>query len=277
MCAAVEATEKPKDADDAAGKTGDDGMITVWSEAVLLFNDDGQRLDFAPRAAARAMPGLREQRKTRQFCDVVFRAPDGSETWAHRFVMAAKYSACFELFTLTKDGKSPEQEWTPPIRVMVQDLDSDMIELLVGFAYHTPMHERVGLHNVDKVLKLAEKLKLNKIRDHCLGVLKRNLEPENCIDTYHLASSRGYTNVSKEAFLYLVRHFHEVWKNSPQFQALTPEELMTILEDDRLYAPSEMGDTFSAILKWVSTDVAERKAYLAKLLPLVRFSRCSCP
>ncbi|XP_075556839.1 uncharacterized protein LOC142588913 [Dermacentor variabilis] len=68
-----------------------------------------------------------------------------------------------------------------------------------------------------------------------------------------------------------------VCKNSAQFQDLTPEELRTILEDDRLHALDEVEDmcTFGAVLKWISADVDKRKAYLAKFLPLVRFARSS--
>ncbi|XP_054927573.1 kelch-like protein 10 [Dermacentor andersoni] len=68
-----------------------------------------------------------------------------------------------------------------------------------------------------------------------------------------------------------------VWKNSAQFQDLTPEELRAILEHDRLHAPDEVEDTFGAVLKWISADVDERKACLAKFLPLVRFARSSVP
>ncbi|XP_075556838.1 kelch-like protein 10 [Dermacentor variabilis] len=274
MCAAANAAT-PTDANDAAGKTGDGNAITVKAEAALLFNDDGERRDLAPGAAARAMPGLREQRKTREFCDVVFHVAEGAEIWAHRFVMSATYSGCCELFALAERGMSPEQEWTPPIRVIVEDLDSDMIEVLVDFAYRAPLHERIGLHNVAKVLELAEKLKLYRLRDHCLNVLNRHLEPESCIDTYRLASSRGYGKLAKEAFRYMVRNFNEVWRDSAQFQALTPEEMRTILEDNRLYAPKEVDDTFPALLKWISADAEGRKAYLAKFLPLVRFARFS--
>ncbi|XP_037576341.2 kelch-like protein 10 [Dermacentor silvarum] len=269
MCTAVESTAKHMDAGDAAGMSADGYVVTVLSEATQLFHDDGRQREFAPGAVAKAMPGLRDQRKIRQYCDVVFRAADGADIWAHRFVLSAKYSGCYALFTLAKKGTSLDQkqknEWTPPIRVVMKDLDSDMIELLIDFAYYTPLHERIGLHNIVKIFE---------IREHCLNTLKENLEPESCIDTYHLASSRGYEHLAREAFRYLVRKFDEVWKNTAQFQALTPAELRTILEDDHLYAPSEVEDTFGAILKWISTDVDKRKAYLAKFLPFVRFARC---
>ncbi|KAL1433487.1 hypothetical protein MTO96_001852 [Rhipicephalus appendiculatus] len=51
--------------------------------------------------------------------------------------------------------------------------------------------------------------------------------------------------------------------------------MRSILEDDRLNAPSEVEETLKAILKWVSADAAARKGYLAEFLPLVRFVRCS--
>ncbi|KAH6926371.1 hypothetical protein HPB50_017551 [Hyalomma asiaticum] len=230
MCAATAdvAEKKPADAANEDADKADD-MFTATFEAAQLFNDDGRQREFAPAAAARAMPGLREQRKTRQFCDVVFRAKDAMETWAHRFVMCSKYSGCYALFTLAKESMNPDHkqsgEWTPPIRAVVSDLEGDMIELLVDYAYQTPLHQHVGAHNVLKVLDLAETLK--------------------------------------------------VWRNGAQFEALTAEEMQKILEDGRLQAPSEVEDTFKAILKWISADVTQRKGYLAKFLTLMRFAGCS--
>ncbi|XP_075556835.1 kelch-like protein diablo [Dermacentor variabilis] len=251
MCAAVEVVH----ADDAAGKTGDGDMITAELEAAQLFHDDGRQRGFTPGVVARLMPGLRDQRKIRQFCDVVFQAADGSEIWAHRLVLAAnttattislgttnharprgarrreqvpvvlavhrlssRYSGCYVLFTLAEEGVNPEQkrknESIPPIRVVVEDLNNEMIKLLVDFAYHVPLHEHIGLHNVGNVLELAEKLKLIRIRDHCLNTLKQNLEPESCVDTYHLASRCGYENLAGESFRYLLRNFGEGLRES---------------------------------------------------------------
>ncbi|KAL1468934.1 hypothetical protein MTO96_025135 [Rhipicephalus appendiculatus] len=92
MCAAIEAVEQPMDPAEGvpAGEADHVHIITIWSEAAILFKDTGERNDFTPGAAARCMPGLREQRKNREFCDIAIRALDGSEIWAHRFVMAAR-------------------------------------------------------------------------------------------------------------------------------------------------------------------------------------------
>lgn len=262
-------------ADNPAANATKQDIITIWSEAATLFKDNGVRRDFAPGAAVRSMPGLREQRKNHQFCDIVFRAPDGSETWAHRYVMAARYSGCHALLALAKEGMSPEQKWLPPMRIVMEDLGSDMIKLLVLFAYRTPLHELVGPDNVGQVLELAEKLELCRLRNHCLNVLKHNLEPESCIGNYHLASSRGYDFLASEAFRYVVRNFDRVWKKSSQFEALTPEDVRAILEDNRLHAPNEVEDAFNALIKWIHADLATRKGYLAKFLPLLRLGRCS--
>ncbi|KAL1478006.1 hypothetical protein MTO96_016903 [Rhipicephalus appendiculatus] len=259
----------------AAGKDDKGDIVTIWSEATMLFKDKGKRVDFARGAAARSMPGLREQRKKRQFCDIVFRASNGSEIWAHRFVMAARYSGCHALFALAKEGLNPEEKWLPPMRLVVEDLGSDFIQLLVDNAYHIPLHDLVVLENVRQVLELAEKLELSQLRSHCLDVLKRHLEPKSCIDTYHLASSLGYEYLAREAFRYLLRNFDQVWKNNTQFGALTPDEMRSILEDERLHAPSEVKDTFSALLQWISANKAARKGYLAKFLPLLRLGHCS--
>ncbi|XP_049271289.1 kelch-like protein 20 [Rhipicephalus sanguineus] len=193
----------------AAGEPGNADIITIWSEAENLFKDTGERRDFAPGAAARSMPALREQRKNRDFCDVVFRAPDGSEIWAHRFVVAARYSGCYALFALAKKGLSPEQKWLPPMRVTVDDLSSEMIQLLVDVAYRIPLCDLVGQHNIAEVLELAEKLELSQLLNHCVNFLKHDLQPESCIDNYHLASSRGYNYLASEVFRYLIRNFDQ--------------------------------------------------------------------
>ncbi|KAH7939038.1 hypothetical protein HPB52_005073 [Rhipicephalus sanguineus] len=157
----MEAAKKPMDPadDDVAGKADNRDIVTIWSEAAILFEHSGERNDFAPGAAARCMPGLREQRKNREFCDIAFRALDGSEIWAHRFVMAARYSGCHALFAIAKEGMNPEDKLLPPMRLVVEDLGSDFIQLLVDIAYHIPLHDLVGPHNVADVLDLSEKLK----------------------------------------------------------------------------------------------------------------------
>ncbi|KAL3210445.1 hypothetical protein MRX96_008690 [Rhipicephalus microplus] len=265
---------EPADIPTASRKDKGD-IVTIWSEAAILFKDNGKRVDFTRGAAVRSMPGLREQRKKRQFCDIVLRASDGSEIWAHRFVTAARYSGCHALFALAKEGTSAELKWLPPMRLIVEDLGRDMLMLLVDIAYHIPLNELVGLQNVGQVLELAEKLELRQLRSHCLDALKRHLEPKTCIDTYHQASSLGHEYLAKEAFRYFLQNFDQVWKNNSQFGELTPEEVRTILEDDRLYAPSEVDDTFRALLKWISANKAARKGYLAKFLPLLRLGHCS--
>ncbi|KAL1479506.1 hypothetical protein MTO96_051784, partial [Rhipicephalus appendiculatus] len=116
---------------------------------------------------------------------------------------------------------------------------------------------------------------MSQLRAHCVKVLERDLKPETCIGTYHLASSRGYASLTREAFRYLVRNFDPVWKKNTQFERLTPEEIRTILEDDRLHAPNEVDDAFNALLKWIHADVAARKRYLAKFLPLLRLAWCN--
>ncbi|KAH7971944.1 hypothetical protein HPB52_004375 [Rhipicephalus sanguineus] len=276
MCAAVEGAVKDPAVNGAHKKNG---MLTASFESTQLFIDDGRQREFAPGAAARAMPGLREQRKTRQFCDVVFRATDDSEIWAHRFVMSAKYSGCYKLFTLAKESMAPERRKEVGCTSCVTDLYSGCYKLFT-LAKESMAPERRKEFLEAEEEETPERLilfttQLIQIRDHCLKTLKQDLEPENCIETYHLATSRGYDYLAGEALRYMVRKFDEVWKISAQFEALTPEEMRSILEDDRLNAPSEMDETFKAILKWIAADAAARKEYLAKFLPLVRFVRCS--
>ncbi|XP_077523607.1 kelch-like protein 10 [Amblyomma americanum] len=269
MCAAVATV--------AADAAKPNNMATVCLTARALFTSAGRETAFTPGARSRVMAGLRENRKTRQDCDVVFNVAGGPVIWAHRFVLAATYSGCDILYTtaLTSDKTPQLQEWVPPICVIVTDLTSDMLELLVDFAYCAPLQEHVGLHNATRVLEVAEKYNIPKIRDHCIQMLERNLEADSCIGTYHLAVSKGYASLAAEAYLYLVQNFNQTWKNSTQFHSLTPDEMRTILADNRLHAPNEVDDVFRAILRWIAADVPERKKYMAQYLPFLRFVQCN--
>nr|XP_037277306.1 kelch-like protein 10 [Rhipicephalus microplus] len=148
------------------------------------------------------------------------------------------YSGCYTLFALAKEGLSPKQKWLPPMRIVVKDLGSDMIRLLIDIAYHIPLLELVTQHNIGEVLDLTEMLqvRLSHLLNHCVNFLKRDNQPESCIDNYYLVSSRGYNHLANEAFRYLLRNFDQVWKNSTQFEALTPEEMRAILEDSRMHS-----------------------------------------
>ncbi|XP_077540957.1 kelch repeat-containing protein kel-10-like [Haemaphysalis longicornis] len=163
-----------------------------------------------PEFMARSMPTLRALRRAREHCDVVFRFPDGAEFWAHRFVLAARYAGS-----------------------VVSDLSSEMLELLIDLAYQVPIQERVGLHNAREVLDQAEALNIATMRDHCLQLLGNNLEPDNCVGTYQLASSKGYKMLCSDAFRYIVRNFG----------------------------------------KWIAGNVEDRRGHLPRLLLLVTLSQ----
>lgn len=127
------------------------------------------------------MPLLRALRRTREHCDVWFWTTDGAEFWAHRFVLAARSRGCGAFFSGC-DGRvgfvvelMPVREdiALPPVgNVVVSGLSSEMLELVIDFAFHVPIHGRVGVHNVREVLDVSEALNIAKLRDHCLLVLK---------------------------------------------------------------------------------------------------------
>lgn len=258
------------------------GDATATASAQQLFSDDGRQPKFAPGAAARSMPMLRSLRQAGRFCDVKFRTSDGGELFAHRFVLAARYAGCGALFTEICEGpvtdvgaEQGEQvndvKWPPISEVLVSDLSAEMLELVVDHAYHVPLHERIGTHNVIEVLEVAEALNISAVRDHCVKLLGESLDASNCVGTYQLAVSKGYWPLNNEAFRFIVRNFEKVWSTSPQFQSLAFEELWNMLHDDELHVPNEVEGSFGAILKWIAGDVEDRRCLLSRLLPLVRF------
>ncbi|XP_077544510.1 kelch-like protein 10 [Haemaphysalis longicornis] len=146
-----------------------------------------------------------------------------------------------------------------------------MLELVIDLSYQVPVQERVGLHNVREVLDLAETLDIATLRDHCLQLLGKHLELENCVGTYQLALNI----LSSDAFRYILRNFDKVWATNSEFESLTPDERMSVLHDDELHAPNEVECAFGAILKWIAGKVENRRGHLPRLLSLIRFAFCS--
>ncbi|KAH9376925.1 hypothetical protein HPB48_002760 [Haemaphysalis longicornis] len=273
MKAAGDGSEEMSPSNDAA---------TATASAQQLFSDDGRQSEFSPGAVARSMPMLMALRQAGHYCDVKFRTSDGAELFAHRFVLAARYAGCGALFTEmceaaetrvgAEQGEQASHVKSPPsIEVFVGDLSAKMLKLVVDHAYHVPLQELVGTHNVFEVLEVAEALSISPLRDHCVKLLRESLEPGNCVGIYQLAVRKGYWPLNHEAFRFMARNFQGVWTTSPQFQSLTFEELWNVLYDDELHVTNEVEGSFGAILKWIAGDPEVRRGFLSRLLPLVRF------
>ncbi|XP_077534374.1 kelch-like protein 20 [Haemaphysalis longicornis] len=258
------------------------GDSTTTASAQQLFGDDSRQSEFSPGAVARSMPMLRALRQAGRYCDVTFRTSDGGELSAHRFVLAVRYAGCGELFTemcqAPETGAFVEQreqmtdaKLPPSSEVFVSDLSADMLELALDLAYHVPLQELVGMHNVLEVLKVAEALNISELREHCVKLLGESLEPGNCVGVHQLAVSKGYGPLINKAFRFLVQNFEIVWTTSPQFQSLEFEVLYNILQHDELHTTNEVEGCFGAIRKWIAGDPEARRGFLSRLLPLVRF------
>ncbi|KAH9376937.1 hypothetical protein HPB48_002748 [Haemaphysalis longicornis] len=255
---------------------------TATASAQQLFADGGRQSRLSAGAVARSMPMLRAQREVGRYCDVKFRTSDGGEFLAHRFVLAARYAGCGELFAemyeAMETGIGAEQgeqvndvKWPPFSEILVSDMSAEVLELAIDLAYHVPLKELVGTHNVLRVLEVSEAFSMSAVRNHCLKLLGESLEPGNCVATYQMAVSKGYKPLNEKAFRFLVRNFEEVWTTSPQFQSLAFEELWNVLHDDELHVANEVQGSVGAILKWIAGEPEVRRGFLCRLLPLVRF------
>ncbi|KAH9384224.1 hypothetical protein HPB48_026217 [Haemaphysalis longicornis] len=134
------------------------------------------------------------------------------------------------------DGAGAEQgqqgsdvKWPPFSEVLVSDMSAEMLELAVDLAYHVPLQELVGTHNVLQILEVAEALSMS-----APGTGPTASPP------YQMAVSKGYKPLIKKAFRFLVRNFEQVWTTSSQFQSLAFEELWNVLHDDELHVANEV-------------------------------------
>ncbi|XP_039608820.1 kelch-like protein 10 [Polypterus senegalus] len=142
-----------------------------------------------------------------------------------------------------------------------------MMEMIITFAY--TQRVPVTFENVEQLLAAADQLNILGTINFCSNFLDSQLSVKNCIGICKLAYCYSCLELHFKAFRFIVHNFEELVRVSEEFLQLSCFELCRIIERDELNVRNE-SHVFNAVMKWMYHKFAERKKFLADLLPKVR-------
>ncbi|KAJ0055098.1 hypothetical protein NL108_009038, partial [Boleophthalmus pectinirostris] len=122
------------------------------------------------------------------------------------------------------------------------------------------------------LLLAAHMLQLEELIEIGFQFLENNLCPENCIGLWKI-SNVALTKIRDLARRFILSHFEEV-VHCDEFQQLTAQELISLIEEDELIVKNETA-VYQAILHWTNHDLQQRRAEFSRLLTKVRLPELS--
>lgn len=96
--------------------------------------------------------------------------------------------------------------------------------------------------------KNFEQLNATGITQACSDFLEEQLATQNCIGIWQFTKKYCNPELKHKVYLFMLNHFEEVAATSEEFLLLSEEELVKIIEDDRLNVKREE-KVFEAVLR----------------------------
>ncbi|XP_008303531.1 kelch-like protein 10 [Stegastes partitus] len=204
-----------------------------------------------------------ELRARRQLCDAVIRV-NRAEFHLHKVVLCCCSSYFRSLFT----------HWSPPHdRLYDIDLVSpDIMQLIVDFAYTGSVS--VAEDRIRELFVVASYFGILDLIQVCQHRLEEQLTPRSCLSTWRLSDLHYNPELRGKALAFTLRHFEEVVASSEEFPLLSVEELVRILEDDRLNVKQEE-TTFEAVMSWINSEPERRRGFTPLLVSKLRLAQMS--
>ncbi|XP_039904089.1 kelch-like protein 10 [Simochromis diagramma] len=149
--------------------------------------------------------------------------------------------------------------------VSLPDVTPGTVKLITEFAYTGVLP--VTTDNVQELFIAADRFGISGIMQACSDFMEKQISPQNCISIW------GFTNFYynpqlMKALLFMLNHFEAVVTTSDEFLMLSANELIKIIESDRLIVKQERM-VYEAILCWINFAPDHRKEYISLLLSKV--------
>lgn len=206
--------------------------------------------------------GLDQQREKNHYTDTKIAVGDRTFE-CHRVVLAAM-SPFFEAMYLSamreRDGI-----------VTLGDIEPAIFEVILKFVYSG--EDIVNANNADALLQAAAMLQIKCLQQRCEEFMTENIDRDNCLAVWKLASVHGCGYLTQKAWRCVLRCFENVC-TCDDFLKLDCDDVLAIITDNDLETSNEEM-VCDAVLRWVNHDTENRKRYLKNLfenlrLPLVQ-------
>ncbi|ESO82599.1 hypothetical protein LOTGIDRAFT_197896 [Lottia gigantea] len=208
---------------------------------------------------------LNEIREQELFCDVKIRLNNGENCTlsVHRAILASCSPFFRSLFTSAMaDSKKVE--------ILLPEISKEEIETIIQFAYTNQVD--LSPDTIESIFIAADRLHVLGLLKLCANYLEENVDPLNAVGVYRLAHHCHCRFLEVRVENYIVTHFDQVWKESAEFLQLHINELLPILQHNRLNVPTE-NMVVQASMRWVH-HYPKRKRHYYDLLATARLGRC---
>ncbi|KAK6739739.1 hypothetical protein RB195_008312 [Necator americanus] len=222
--------------------------------------DDGNRcINHEKFLYKEAFSSLERLRCDGMLCDVELSVGDHRSISAHKIVLAAVIPYFRAMFTTEMLEQNKR-------KIIVQNLDFEILELFVVYAYSGRLH--ITTQNVLEVMVAANFFQLDNITDNCGTYLQRRLHPSNVLSVHALCSVLNCRSLVYVTERFIAKYFTLVCR-CEQFLQLSIDSVTEILCMDDLYVETE-GRVFEAALAWIEHDSNHRSIFISRILDCIR-------
>lgn len=124
--------------------------------------------------------------------------------------------------------------------------------------------------NVHTLITDADYFDVIDIKDKCVEFLESSIHSWDVFKIYSLAEKLNCVSLKGKCDEFIGSYFQEV-SESDDYCKLSFDSLKTILSRDNVRVDSQE-KVFTAVIKWITYDLEDRKNYLPDLLQFVRFA-----
>lgn len=199
-----------------------------------------------------------EFRDCRLFTDVVI-SVQGREFPCHRAVLSACSSYFRAMFC--NDHRESREMLVEINGILAEAMDSFLTYVYTGRA-------KITTENVQFLFETSSLFQINTLRDACAKFLEDQLDPCNCLGIQRFADTHSLKQLASRCRNYALTSFSEVAQHE-EFLDLNKEELEEYIGSDELSIGKEEV-VFEAVMRWVYSNVDQRKPIMKALLHHVR-------
>ena len=198
-------------------------------------------------------------RERGDFCDVKFAVDKtGGVLQAHKLVLASS-SPYFESLFAKENLPDP---------VTIDGVDGGTLEQLIIFAYSSEI--AINEKNVRRLLKAAQRLKFDGVKEACYRYFKNHIDISNCIQMWRFAERHKCQDLADAAARCIQLNFREI-SSRQDFLQLSVEQLLKLTVMGELIIEREE-DVYLAVINWARHDPANRQCKLSEALKHIRFA-----
>ena len=195
-------------------------------------------------------------RKTGDLSDGKIILDDGSEFKIHKILLATGSGYFNKLFSYHKDQKDFH---------LKELVSKEAMEQILSWMYSHKL--TLNEDNLPDVLSTAHYSDCFEVVDQCKDFLMEELCFENVLGFWSFVAIYQIHELEEKFVQFASYHYNQVQKTE-EFSELSPESMQILLERNDINADEKT--VFQSLRNWINFDKDNRKAFLPKLLQLIR-------